>query len=333
MADDDVEILISPAEREEMGLPPVEGDKPTIKVEIEGDAPPAAAPAADKPVDSDEAFAELRRQREVAEAETLAERQARQAAEQRAQAMEGLAGRAQQDRINADLQTVLAATDKVNADAQRAEDEYAAALEAGDMRLAAKKQREMAQAEVRLDKLNDLKSRIEAAKNAPPRPVPTEGRVAQPTRQSPADPVEARLQSGEFSRESAAWLRARPHFLQDRTQNAKLLATHYLAVAEGHKPDTPDYFGFLESKLDAPAGEPAARRDQAQDRGQDAPAKPPLRIAAPPSRQNSSISQNGRQISVRLTQQEKAFCDETGESYEDYAANKYALINEGKLTA
>ena len=333
MADDDIEITITPAEREEMGLPPENDAKPKIEVEIEGEEKPpaAAAPAkAAEPEANEEAFATLKRQREEAEAAARAERQARGDAEARAAKAAEVADTATIARINADHQTVLAAIDKVNADAARAEDEYAQALEAGDFRLAAKKQREMAQAETRLDKLGDLKTRVEAAKANPPKPtIRAEGRVERQA--PPADPVEAQLQSGQFSTESAAWLRQRPHLLTDRTANARMLAAHYAAVADGHKPDTQDYFAYLEERVDkAPA--PGQGTREASSKETIAP-RTPLRVAAPPSRQGSTVTQNGNQVKIRLNAAEKAYCDETGESYEEYAANKFALIQEGKLSA
>jgi len=85
-----------------------------------------------------------------------------------------------------------------------------------------------------------------------------------PAKAAPADPVEAFI--AQTSEVSGNWLRAHREWITDPRKNAKLVAAHHDALAEGTAIDSPEYFEHVEhflgigekpeAKAEAPAAKP-----------------------------------------------------------------------------
>lgn len=249
-----------------------------IEIEIEQDAAPEvdAAPAeAPKPApaagDPDSALAELKAQLERERQEKATALAERQAAEQRAreatqeaQTHRGSAQQAQHDAISRAIEATATQIDS-------AENEYAAALESGDFKAAAKAQTKIAQLAARRTQLEDGKTALEAQRNAP-----------QPVQPSQEDAL------SRFSPRTANWLRAHPECVNDQKKQHLVASAHYKAVAQDLIPDSDAYFDFIEREMgykQAPAAaEPSPMSDAATtQRAAPAASAPPSRSAPSPS--------------------------------------------------
>jgi hypothetical protein len=210
------------------------------------------------------------------------------------------------------LQLVVNAIDTVNRDIELLSQAHTYALQSGDFDRATKIQREMSANEAKLLQLNNGR---EAMENAPRQPEP---------QMPPADPVEDF--ASRLSPRSADWVRRHPEFVRDPRLNAKMIAAHNLAVADGVPTDTDEYFDAIEETLkvtpkvaqndtdDQYAAKAVRRRDAAP-------------AAAPANRGGQSASSNV----VRLTAAEREMAEMMGMKPEDYAKNKVALKKEGKI--
>lgn len=245
---------------------------------------------------------ELKRQLE-------AEKAARIKAEQQAHQANRETHKARSEVEDTNLQLVINAIDTVNRDIELLSQAHTYALQSGDFDRATKIQREMSANEAKLLQLNNGK---EAMENAPRQPEP---------QMAPADPVEDF--AGRLSPRSADWVRKHPEFVRDPRLNAKMIAAHNLAVADGIPTDTDEYFAAIEETLkvtpkndtdDQYAAKVVRRRDAAP-------------AAAPANRGGQSASSNV----VRLTAQEREMAEMMGMKPEDYAKHKVALKKEGKM--
>jgi hypothetical protein len=161
-------------------------------------------------------------------------------------------------------------------------------------------------------KLLQLENGRQAMENAPRQPEP---------QMPPTDPVEDF--ASRLSPRSADWVRKHPEFVRDQRLNAKMIAAHNLAVADGIPTDTDEYFEAIEETLkvtpkndtdDQYAAKAVRRRDAAP-------------AAAPANRGGQSASSNV----VRLSAAEREMAEMMGMKPEDYAKNKVALKKEGKI--
>jgi hypothetical protein len=240
------------------------------------------------------------------------EKAARIQAEQKAHQANRETHKAKSEVDDTNLQLVVNAIDTVNRDIELLSQAHTFALQSGDFDRATKIQREMSANEA---KLLQLENGRQAMENAPRQPEP---------QMAPADPVEAF--ASQLSPRSADWVRKHPEFVRDPRLNAKMIAAHNLAVADGIPTDTDDYFAAIEETLkvtpkpvqtdtdDQYAAKAVRRRDAAP-------------AAAPANRGGQSASSNV----VRLTAAEREMAEMMGMKPEDYAKNKVALKKEGKI--
>jgi hypothetical protein len=240
------------------------------------------------------------------------EKAARIKAEQQAHQANRETHKAKSEVEETNLQLVVNAIDTVNRDIELLSQAHTFALQSGDFDRATKIQREMSANEA---KLLQLENGRQAMENAPRQPEP---------QMAPADPVEAF--ASQLSPRSADWVRKHPEFVRDPRLNAKMIAAHNLAVADGIPTDTDDYFAAIEETLkvtpkpvqtdtdDQYAAKAVRRRDAAP-------------AAAPANRGGQSASSNV----VRLTALEREMAEMMGMKPEDYAKNKVALKKEGKI--
>ena len=241
-----------------------------------------------------------------------AEKAGRVAAEQKLHqaARDVHSARSEVDETN--LQLVVNAIDTVNRDIDLLKQAHTYAMQSGDFARATEIQSEMSSNSA---KLLQLENGRQAMESAPRKPEP----VA-----PPADPVEAF--TAQLSRRSADWVRQHPEFVRDPRLNAKMIAAHNLAVADGIPTDTDEYFEAIEQTLKVT---PKAAQSETDDqyaakavrRRDAAPA------AAPANRGGQSASSNV----VRLSAAQREMAEMMGMKPEEYAKNMVALKKEGKI--
>lgn len=254
------------------------------------------------------------------------EKALRQDAEQRAADASRAEAAARGEVQTSQLDLVKGAIERLTESSDVLEGQYADALAAQDHKAAAKLQRQMSDNSAKLIQLEAGKKALEAA----PKPVP----------RAPADPVEQF--AAALSPASATWVRAHPEFVRDQHKNRQMIAAHELALARGHKADTPEYFASVEKTLDLTpivaktdsatvnGADPTADAAQATGGRSTAPA------AAPVSRSNGS--HGNRPNVVTLTREEADFAHSSfpdlspAKAEQEYARNKVALRKEGKLS-
>jgi hypothetical protein len=191
----------------------------------------------------------------------------------------------------ANVQTGLAAA---QAAADAAEARYKTAYEAGDAGAMAKAQREMARAEAEALRLEESKADLEVRKEAKPERT-----------EAPSDSFEAYLANRTES--TKTWLRAHRDWVEDPKKNVRLTAAHWDAVAEGHQPDTAEYFAHVETKIGLKQAASANANGSANGsaNGQQQPTRRRETVpVAPVQHSGGGTSGNGTQ--VRLSKGEAA---------------------------
>jgi len=238
------------------------------------------------------------------------ERAARIDAERRAQAANEQVHRASNEVDDTNLRLVESAIGTIKNETATLKARYRDAMAAGDFDFAAEVQEAMSNNAARLLQLENGKQAMENRRQAPP--------VAY------SDPVEAF--ASQLTPQSAAWVRKHPEFVTNPRLNQKMIAAHNLAMADGVEADTPDYFGYVEGIL-------GVREVSRNETATSAAAAPTQRRASPPA---APVSRNGtgtgsRPNVVRLTADEREMASLMGQSPEEYAKNKIALIKAGKI--
>lgn len=271
-----------------------------ITIDLQEDEVPEVVEAAEP-----EYITELKRQLE-------AERAGRAAAEQKLHQAARDVHHARNEVDETNLQLVVNAIDTVSRDIELMKQAHTYALQNGDFARATEIQSEMSANSAKLLQLENGKQAMESAPRKPEPAAP------------PADPVEAF--AAQLSRRSADWVRQHPEFVRDQRLNAKMIAAHNLAVADGIPTDTDEYFEAIEATLkvapkaaqtttdDEHAAKVVRRRDAAP-------------AAAPANRGGQSASSNV----VRLTSAQREMAEMMGMKPEEYAKNMVALKKEGKI--
>lgn len=293
--DEDIEITLDAPTPEEVKVAPQE-DAPVIT-----DPPPAAVPAED-------GIETLRANLEREKSQRIAAQEDARKANERAQN----AGKEVQD---TNLALVTNAIAQVNQDSDMLEANYAQAMTDGDFTAAAKMQRKMSENAAKLQQLESGKTALEA-EAAKPREEP---RIA--------DPVEAL--AAQLSPRSAQWVRSHPEYATDQRLYQKMLAAHNLAVADGVHTDTDDYFDAIEDALKIRRREPEPERETALSEAAEG-VRRQSPASAPVSRGGGMDGQK-KPGTVRLSAAEVEMAGQMGQSVEEYAREKQALISEGKL--
>jgi hypothetical protein len=266
-----------------------EPEEITVKVE---DAEPKveSTPEAD-PV------AELKAQYDELQTQQKQEQESRQAAETRARTAEAaqhqaeeVARTARTEVTDTRLSSIDQAIDAAKSEADSANSEYTAALEAGDWKKAGEAQRKLARAEARGVQYEQNKATWETYK-AQPEP-----------RQRPAgDPVDNYInQVAAQTPNSANWLRNHRDWVTDPKKNAKLTSAHWDAVGEGIAVDTPQYFAHVERVI-------GLEKPESKTNGADKSPPPRRQAAAPVASVTSSPGgTSGGGAEVRLSKNEAA---------------------------
>ncbi len=235
----------------------------------------------------DEAVSDLKSQFETLKAETEAERKRAQDADRRAADAIREANRAREEVRSArtevadrELDTVVSGIAAAQAEAEKAESDYAAAAESGDFRKMAEAQRRVARAEAKLGRLDEAKADLEVRRAGDGRVRSDESRPRAETRPadraSPDDPVEAI--AGNLSPRSADWVRKHREVAATQKSWAKVMAAHHDALANDLAPDSDAYFSHVEQFIglkDKPNGNGRAQNGSGdRQRRASAPAAP-----------------------------------------------------------
>ena len=117
--------------------------------------------------------------------------------------------------------------------------------------------------------------------------------------------------------------------VNDDRRAGRLQRAHFDALDDGIQPDTPDYFNFLETRLNinrAPQVQEAAMSAASESTSGRRASAPP---AAPVSR--SGTGTGGRPNVVTLTRAEQEAARDMGMTPKEYAQNKVALVKAGRM--
>lgn len=135
--------------------------------------------------------------------------------------------------------------------------------------------------------------------------------------------------ASQLTPKSAEWVRANPDVVNDDRRAGRLQRAHFDALDDGIQPDTPDYFNFLETRLNinrAPQVQEAAMSAASESTSGRRASAPP---AAPVSR--SGTGTGGRPNVVTLTRAEQEAARDMGMTPKEYAQNKVALVKAGRM--
>ena len=241
-------------------------EEPEIEVEIEQDAPVVET----KKDGSEDAIAlAIREQAKEYEVKLVAEREEKEAARRRADTAEREARVATARVADSDLDSVTNAISMVEMQREKVKRQLKDAMEAGDFDGTVKAQEDLSEAITKLNALKEGKNYIEQRKSDPVN----------------VDPQEAYI--GKFTQRSQEYLRQHRELVTNENKNKRMIAAHYEAEAEGHKPDSEAYFQFLDNKLGYA----------------EAPKKAPSRMpaGAPVSRGNGDIQSGGNGNVIKLS--------------------------------
>jgi len=289
-------------EQEELFVELPDEPKDEVKVEIA-----EKEPVQEGPSEAELALKHLKDQVDEAN-------RAKAEAEYRAQQSELKAQRADAGTQQANLHMINSAIEAQKREAEIQKATLAAALANGDHQQAAEIQYAMSETSSRLQQLQLGRDALEKEIKNPP----------QRQYQAPVDPVEQF--ASQLSPRSAAWVRAHPQCVTDPRLQQKMIAAHNIAVADGIPADSDEYFQFVEDTLKI-----SPRREQAPEPAMSAAAAPVQRRTAPPAAPVSrSGTGTGRQT-ARLTKEEAEMAKMMGQTPEEYAKHKIALIKAGKI--
>jgi hypothetical protein len=138
------------------------------------------------------------------------------------------------------LDTVTTGIQAAEAEADAAERAYISAYEAGDGQAMAKAQRRIAGAEAKVQRLKEAEGDLKEQATAKPAPRPE-------VRRQVDDPVEALAST--LAPRAAAWIRAHPECVTDEKLNARMMAGHNLAKADGYAEGSDDYFRVIDEMV------------------------------------------------------------------------------------
>lgn len=301
-------------------------DNQDDKLELKLDDPapiaddPAPAPA--EPQTDDD----FRRANEVLQQQLEANRRALEEARYREQYAAKMAQEAMKEKAESQYHLVNNARDRVKADQDMLKGMMSQAYQDQDFDRVAEIQHAMNKNEFTL---MELERGAEAMKNQPIQ------QVAPPRQASMDDMVEniAMQVEQNNSPRSAQWLRMNKQYLKDQRTINKMERAHYDALDDGIRPETDEYFAYVENRLGI-----NRNRQQVQDDGDDNPmssAATATQKRTPPPAAPVSRSGNGtgtRSNSVRLTAEQREIAAMSGISEQEYFDQLQRAKKRGEIT-
>ena len=291
----------------DMGEEAAKTDESAVEVVVEADSAPAEAASAAK--EEDDVQVQLKKLQQKLEEE----RQARREAENRARDAAEQANKAYSEVEDTNLQLVVNAIDTVRRENEILKSHYKEAMSVGDYDRAAEIQESMGANSAKLLQLENGKAAMEA-------------RPRQQQVPSYSDPVEGF--ASRLSPRSAEWIRKNPQFVTDQRLQQKMIAAHNLAVADGYRPDSDEYFEFVEDTL-------KIRRQQQQEAAAEveSPLSSAAKVAPKPAPPAAPVNRSSspRANTVRLSAAEAETAKMFGMTEQEYAKHKIALQREGKM--
>lgn len=288
-------------------------------VEIEEETPEVSA--------KEEKKAEIPPEKGIEELKKNLEREKRRAEEAERRAFEAnqKAKVADENTAEAQYQLVVNAIETVKERSEALKTAYAESMSVGDYAKAAEIQNAMAINATQLEKLKDGKKAMkQAIKDAEAQPV----QQVQPSRGHIADQWADSLESS--SPRSAEWIRNSKDIIRSDKDVRKAMRAHEDAVDDGLRPETDEYFEFIESRL--------GKNRQQQSHSEEVATESPMSAAAAPAQRRStqpppapvSRGNSPRPNTMRLSKDEAEHARSMGYSPEEYAKNKALLIKEGR---
>lgn len=295
-------------------------DAPENPVEIVAEQPKKAEPAKTAIVTADEGVEDLKAQ--VARARADSDRRLSEASRQIEEARQR-AMMAEREAMSAKTGAVSTLVESLVKDRESAKRDYSLAMQAGDYDKAADAQARLAESVSRLVEAEKGKVELEAASKSAPQTY------RQPV-QTVNDPVEemARAVGGR----SADWIRSHPDFARDPNKTQQMERAHFAALGEGIRPETDEYFQFVDRKL-------GLSREPQTETARETSRAP---ISAPVSRNTTQSPGVQRAGSIRLTPKEVQLAMETiaplypnmgrDDVLRKFAAQKEAALKEGQIS-
>lgn len=264
--------------------------------------------ASDKQYETpEEALAKMEKKLKRQEKEKEKAEYAREVAERRADQL-------QQETIESRKYVASAAYNQLKTENDILNAKYAEAMSISDYDGAAKLNQQLV---MNANKMLQIENDLERTKYA--------------QQERPASEIDQIIKS--VSRESADWIKQHKTELDDVRMIRKMFRAHEDAVDDGIKPDTDEYFEYIEGRLGLNESKPAPRRSREAEVDADEPmsaaSKPTPRQAPPPP---APVERYGsRPNVVRLTRAEAETAQMLGMTEKEYAKHKIALQKEGKL--
>lgn len=309
-----------------------------VALDPDGERAKPAAKAKDEL--SPEVINSLKAQLAARDEELRAEREARAQEAQRRQEVEGdarkLADVATQAKRSAEASHYRLIESHISSAKSRTNDlkaQIRAANEAGDYEKVTELQMEAAKVATRLLQYEDAKADMEAAAQRQAKePPPAETRKPDVQPQH-SDPFEARIAG--LTDTTKKWLREHRECVTDEVKSAEAVAADAKARREGLKPDTPEYFAFVEEKLgyrQPKAAEPDGEEieDGVIVSDPKPVAKPATMTAAPVSRSGSGV--NGAVTQIRLSRAQVEMAESLGMTPKEYHSWMIKAEKDGRYT-
>jgi hypothetical protein len=260
------------------------------------------------------------------DAALTAEREARSRAEEAARAKAAEASDAKNRAVNSEYDNIKGKIAEANAHELRIKRELKQALEMGENDKFTDLQMEAARVAARKMQYEDAKAIMEERASRVDRERPKEEEV-----RPSSDPFETAIAS--MSAKSQAYLRQHRECVMDPEMNAKVVYGHQVALKKGIRPDSPEYFAFLDTHMgyaDVNSDDDGEDQDVEVQTQRNEGRKP--MASAPVSR--DSHRQNGfvSPGKYRLSREEADMAEQMGMSPTEYATYKLKGQKEGRWT-
>jgi chromosome segregation ATPase len=325
---DNKDDLIVDIDESQLALPIEDKDDLIVETKVDEKAEEVKAEAAEKKErkrHNQDAIDALQAQLKAREDELVRERQAKEATERRLRERESELGTAREHVAQSDYERVQGYIAAARAREDSLKRELRSASEIGDHGRIADLQVEIASVAARKMQYEDAKVDLERTATRAKEERTVE-REPEPVQRHGEPTFEDRISA--LSHKSQAWLREHPDCVTDPKRNAKLMGAHYEALSNEIRPDSREYFAFLEDKMGYSdetddEGDVEIETQRAESR-RGVPAAPVSRDARP-----------GSQLApgkYRLTREEVEMAEAMGISPAKYAENKIKMHKQGLWT-